>query len=282
MDAASEGKTGAAAVMPANGIRRRIYETLEAGSTSIAGRMIAFFITALILLNVAAIVLETEKALYERYLPLFQSFEIFSVIVFTVEYALRLWACPVDERFARPVLGRIRFMLTPFAIIDLLAILPFYIPMVFPVNLLALRALRLVRLVRLFKMGRYSVAVRTLINVFVAKRHELAIAAFAVGALLVIASSGMYWVEHEAQPKTFSSIPAAMWWGVATLSTVGYGDIYPVTPLGRFLGGVIALMGVGIFGLPAGILGSGFVDEMNRKKQLAKKCPHCGKEIDGQ
>ena len=90
----------------------------------------------------------------------------------------------------------------------------------------------------------------------------------------------MYFVENEAQPKTFSSIPAAMWWGVATLTTVGYGDAYPVTPLGKFLGAIIALLGIGMFALPTGILGSGFVEEIQRKREKRKTCPHCGKEID--
>ncbi len=104
-------------------------------------------------------------------------------------------------------------------------------------------------------------------------------AGVAVLILLVVASSLVYMAEHRAQPDAFASIPDAMWWGVATLTTVGYGDIYPVTILGRILGGLIAIMGIGLFALPAGILGAGFIEEMQRKK-AARVCPHCGREIE--
>jgi voltage-gated potassium channel len=166
------------------------------------------------------------------------------------------------------------------ALIDLIAILPFYLPMLLPIDLRFMRAIRLVRLLRVFKLSRYSNAFSTLYNVLRAKKEDLFITAFLVSVLLVVASSLMYFIENKGQPEVFSSIPASLWWGVATLSTVGYGDAYPVTVLGKFLGAIIALLGIGMFALPAGILGSGFVEEIQKKKASSKICPHCGKAIE--
>jgi voltage-gated potassium channel len=161
-----------------------------------------------------------------------------------------------------------------------MAILPFYLPMIITLDLRFIRAVRLFRLVRIFKMGRYSESLRLLENVFKEKKEALLITIFMVFILLVIASSLMYFVENEAQPEVFSSILKAMWWGVATLTTVGYGDIYPVTLIGKILGGAIAILGIGMFALPAGILGSGFVEQIQRTRSKSRVCPHCGKDID--
>lgn len=200
---------------------------------------------------------------------------------FTIEYLLRLWSCTVDSRFRNPVLGRIRFALRPLLIIDLVAILPFYLPIIIPFDLRFLRALRLIRILRMLKMGRYSESLRLFASVLKSKKEELVIAVFVTFILLIVSSSLMYFVENEAQPENFSSIPDAMWWGVATMTTVGYGDVYPVTPVGRFLGAIIAILGIGMFALPAGILASGFVEEIQKRRTGHIRCPYCGKNIDG-
>lgn len=124
----------------------------------------------------------------------------------------------------------------------------------------------ILRLLRLIKISRYSESVRNLGTVLYAKKEELLATAFAVFILLFFASSLMYFVESSAQPQSFGSIPDAMWWGVVTLTTVGYGDIYPITPIGRFLGSILAFLGNGIFALPAGIISSGFSEEVQRRK----------------
>lgn len=262
-------------------IKKRTYEILEkAADGDLASRIFDIFIMSLIFLNVIAVILETVKGIALHFMPLFQTFEIVSVVIFTIEYLLRLWSCTVYKKYKAPFRGRFRFALTPMAIVDLVAILPFYIPMLIPFDLRFVRVLRLMRMFRLFKMGRYSDSLKTLGNVLKRKKEELLITVFVVGILLVFISSLMYYVENEAQPEAFSSIPAAMWWGVATLTTVGYGDAYPITTLGKFLGAIIALLGIGMFALPAGILGGGFVEEMRKKQDKRTVCPHCGKEID--
>ncbi|MBU4350585.1 potassium channel family protein, partial [bacterium] len=179
--------------------------------------------------------------------------------------------CTLNENFRNPITGRLRYILTPFALIDLLAILPFYLPMIIPLDLRFIRAVRLFRLFRLFKMGRYSKAVLMLKKVLKEKKEELVLVVFVVFLLLIIFSSLMYFIEKEAQPEAFSSIPEAMWWGIITLTTVGYGDVYPITPLGKILGALIAFLGIGMFALPAGILGSGLVEAIQKKEKGDEK-----------
>lgn len=235
------------------------------------------FIIGLILLNVVSLILETVPSLQSEYGNAFYKFELVSVIVFTVEYILRLWTANLIPKFSKPVTGTIRFAFTPMAIIDFLAILPFYLPFL-GVDLRLLRILRVFRIFRLFKIVRYVSALTLINNVIKHKREELVVTFIFTIFLLLIASSVMYYVEHPAQPEHFSSIPETMWWGIATLTTVGYGDIYPITPLGKFLGGVIAIIGIGLFALPTGILASGFSDELDRRKHDTPVCPTCGKE----
>jgi voltage-gated potassium channel len=262
--------------------KRRVFEILEAaGRGDIPSRAFDIFIVSLIALNLVAVILETVRSLSGRYNSIFRNFEISSVIVFTVEYMLRTWACTASKKFRRPILGRIRFALTPLSIVDLMAILPFYLPMLISFDLRFLRILRLVRIFRMFKMARYFESLRVLGNVFRAKKEDLTITAFVIAILLILASSLIYFVETKAQPAAFSSIPQAMWWGMATLTTVGYGDVYPVTPLGKVLGAIVSLLGIGMFALPAGILSSGFAEEIQKKRSKPQICPHCGKAIIG-
>ncbi|MGC8744112.1 MAG: potassium channel family protein [Verrucomicrobiia bacterium] len=224
--------------------------------------------------------METVQSISQRYSSLFSGFEIFSVSIFTIEYLLRLWSCTSNPVYHHRIAGRIRFALTPLALIDLLAILPFYLPMFMKLDLRIIRILRLFRFLRLFKLARYSESIKILANVFKRKKDELLILSFVLFVLLTIASTFMYFVENEAQPKVFSSIPAAMWWCIITLTTVGYGDIYPATVLGKILGGIIAVLGIGMFALPTGILASAFAEELHKKHDHPKVCPHCGKPID--
>jgi voltage-gated potassium channel len=246
-------------------VRRRVFETMEKGlgeDTDLPSRTFEIGIMTLIALNVVAVVLETVDAVGVPYRAWFYGFEVFSVAVFTLEYVLRLWSCTSVHRYRHAVLGRLRFAVTPMAIVDLAAILPFYIPALVGLDL---RFLRAFRLLRVFKLARYSQSLRTLGAAVRAKKEQLGVALFVVFILLVVSASAMYCVEHEAQPEAFSSIPAAMWWAVATLTTVGYGDLYPVTVAGRCIGAVIALLGIATFALPAGIIAGGFTEELHRR-----------------
>lgn len=262
-------------------MKNKIFDVLnKSASENPYSKVFHIFMITLIFCNVLAAILETVEELSSQYNLFFGIFEAFSIAVFTIEYSLRLWTCTIEDRFSGYFFGRVRFALTPLALVDLMAFLPFYLPVIIPLDLRFIRVLRLFRLFRLCKMGRYSRSLRTLGNVLKEKKEELFITIFAVLILLVIASSLMYLVEHRIQPQSFSSIPAAMWWGVSTLTTVGYGDVYPVTPAGKFLGAIIAIFGIGMFAVPAGILASGFTDEIHRTQAKRKTCPHCGKDVD--
>lgn len=264
-------------------LKARVYDVLvETDDDEVVDRVVAVFLMLLILINALAVVLETVDDLNARYGALFHSLEIVSVTIFTVEYLLRLWVAPLDARYAKPFTGRIRYAFSLMAIIDLLAILPGLLPLIFPFDLRIIRFLRLFRLFRLFKMSRYVESLNTLDDVVRSKKEELIVTIVMIAMLLLFASSLMYVVETDAQPDKFPDIPSAMWWGVATLTTVGYGDVFPVTPLGKVLGGCIAFLGIGMFALPTGILASGFAEEIKkrrRKDTACLLCPHCGGDI---
>jgi len=249
-------------------IRKGLFEILEKddGDNRLSRRF-DLFIMIMIFLNMIAVIMETVASVYIKYEYFFEWFEIISVVVFTLEYVGRIWTCTLTERYRHPIKGRIQFILSPIGLIDLLAILPFYLPFIMSIDGRILRLLRLFRLVRIFKMGRYSTAFQMIANVLNRRKEELLVTLTIVLLVLVLASSLMYYVEHEVQPEAFSSIPATMWWGVATLTTVGYGDVYPITSIGRVLGAFIAIMGVGIFALPAGIIASGFEAEIRKKSE---------------
>jgi len=260
--------------------RARLYDILETPAGGRPGRSIDAFLVALIVSNVVLVTLHTVHALAMRYGSYFHLFELFSVIVFSVEYILRVWICTQNPSYRHPVFGRIKYVFSPFAIIDLIAIAPFYLPMLIPIDLLFMRILRLFRLLRLLKLGRYSESIRMMGGLLKSRKEEIAVSLTMSVTLLLIASALMYFIENAAQPEAFSSIPAAMWWGAMTMTTVGYGDVYPVTPAGKVLAGVIALLGISLFILPASIIAATYAAEIQRRRKDDRiVCPKCGNEF---
>jgi len=244
----------------------------------IAGRAFDVFIMSLIVLNTIAVVLESMPGVMSAYRPWLVAFEWFSVGIFALEYLLRLWSVTTEAAYAHPVRGRLRWMATPFAVIDLLAILP---ALLFAVDL---RFLRVLRVLRILKLGRYSDSVIILGNVLRRSRRELVTSLFVVLLALLLLASFMYYAEREAQPDKFGSIPHSLYWGIVAISTTGYGDIVPVTTAGRVLAGVTAIVGVAAIALPVGILSSSFVQEIEARRRLRagvseSACPHCGRDI---
>jgi voltage-gated potassium channel len=270
-----------AVAVPRRTVRLRVHELLEAARPhDHASRIVDVMIVALITANVIALILETVSSVGVPFARFFHVFEALSIAAFTAEYALRLWSSAEDPRYRHGVAGRLRYARSPLAVIDLLAVLPFYLALL-PVDLRFLRVMRVLRVFRLAKMVRYAEALQALGRVLSAKKEELLVSVYLLTLLLILASCAVYYAEHAAQPDAFSSIPAAMWWGIATLTTVGYGDMYPVTALGRLCASLIAVLGIGMVALPAGILGSGFVSELgSRRRTDARSCPHCGEALE--
>jgi voltage-gated potassium channel len=256
----------------------RTYQILEGTTSDVATRAFQIFIMALISVNVLMVLIETEEFLAKQFQGFFYTFEVFSVTIFTIEYAGRILVCKQDPKYQGKRFARLRFVLTPMMLIDLAAILPFFLPFVVT-DVRFIRIIRLLRLFRLFKLARYSEPMQTLGDVLKTKAGDLSVAFFLLFIVLIFASSLMYNVEHEAQPEVFSSIPASMWWGVVTLTTIGYGDVYPITTAGKLVAAGIAILGIAVYAIPTGIMASAFTEEMRKKRQKPRKCPHCGKDL---
>ncbi len=239
------------------------------------------FIIILIILNVTAVILETVPSIHEPHTEFFRIFDLVSVIIFTIEYILRVWSCNHDSRYEHHIHGRIKYIFSTDALIDLLAIFPFYVHVVVGLDLRVLRIFRLLRFLRLFRLTAYMKSARLVKNVFKTRSNELKLSLVLIIFLIIIASCLLYFAEHKAQPHVFSSIPATIWWAVILVTSVGYGDMIPITVLGKVLTSVIALSGLAIFALPAGIITSGFLEEIRKsKREKINFCPHCGKPLD--
>ncbi|MDD0802025.1 MULTISPECIES: ion transporter [Acinetobacter] len=246
-------------------LRKFVYNNLhnEDYETPLS-RGLNYFLIALIMSNAAAVLLESVQKYYVSYHDFFYYFEIFSIIVFSVEYLLRFWSIAEANSFESDWKNRLNWVKSGGAIIDLLAILPAYLNFFVQFDL---RFLRIVRLLRLLKLTRYFVSLQILLRVIEREKGSFQAVIFILMIMIIMAAAGVYLIESQAQPEVFSSIPASMWWAVVTLTTVGYGDVTPITPLGRFLGAIITILGVGLAALPAGILANGLANELEQRKE---------------
>ncbi|WP_354613510.1 ion transporter [Sediminicola arcticus] len=247
--------------------------------------LIIKFIYSLIVLNVISLIIEYYKGIHDNYSEFFQLFEMFSVSIFTIEYLLRLWTSDLNNKFkGNFIVKRMKFASSTLGLIDLIAILPFYLPFIFPFDLRIIRILRTLRLLRIFKLNRYSKSLKTISGVLKETKDELIMTVFVAFILLVLSSTLMYYIENDVQPENFASIGHAFWWAVATLTTVGYGDVYPLTALGKILSAIIAIVGIGFIALPTGIISSAFIEKLRHDKHKKGKqfiiCPNCQIEIN--
>lgn len=241
-------------------LRARVYWWLERPDRSATGPwLLEIALIILITLNVAAVILETVDSIYFPWRTTFDLFEGFSLCVFVTEYAARLWVAPENPQYK----SRWSWAVSPIALIDLVAILPALVYLFVPIDL---RILRTFRMLRLLKLTRYSPALGMLLAVFEEEAGAFFAGFFILMVMLIFAASGAWLAEHEAQPDAFGSIPAAMWWAMATLTTVGYGDVTPITVAGKVFGAVITVIGIGMAALPAGIIASGLNDQLHRRR----------------
>lgn len=266
-----------------NEMRRWIFEILQPDTgTSRVSHWTDIILTVLIVVSVV-IVFSLTFDLSEGLVRVLQLMEDGISVVFSIEYLLRLLTADLLYPKRRVWSAVLKYARSPLAIVDLVSILPFWLPLILPGSILGLRALRLVRLFRILKLNRYFNAVRTIGNVLLSKKSELLGSLFFVVLLMLIASLLMYSAEHDAQPTVFRNAFSGLWWAVATLTTVGYGDIYPITFMGRILGGVIALTGIAALAIPSGIITAGLTESLSKGRnaiigelvrQRGKDCEH--------
>lgn len=219
---------------------------------------------AILLATVSAIV-GTEPTVVKRFAGTFSALELGLGIGFAVEYLARLWSV-VERRTpgVSPAVERLRFAVRPSALLDLAIIVITLVPF-FAINVMALRLVRLLRIFRLAKLGRMSSALRLLYGVVSSRKYELMVTLGLASTLLIFGASALYWIEGDVQPDKFGSIPRALWWAVITLTTIGYGDVYPITPAGKFVAGLVAISGIGLIAMPTGILASAFSEAMRKQ-----------------
>ena len=255
------------------GSRRRLHQILETANTSdVSSRVVDRILILLISGSVIAVILESIPAMEAAYADSFYWFEVATVAVFTVEYFLRIWCSVDDDKYANSDMGpldiRLRFIFSPTAIINFLAILPFYLLIGGAFSNIDMRFLRCIRLLRILKLTRYSSAFDMLVTTCRENARPLAAAFFILITVMLLAASGIYFFERQAQPVAFGSIPDAMWWAVSTLTTVGYGDVTPTTPGGKIFGAIITVIGIGMVALPTGILASGYSTQSRLRLSL--------------
>jgi voltage-gated potassium channel len=227
-------------------------------------------LASLIIVNVAAVILESVAELRRDYDPLFWWIEQIATAVFVIEYLLRLWTAVdiADGRYRDPVSGRLRYSLSFFALVDLVSILPAVLGVLGAADF---RVLRLLRLVRMLKLTRHSTVFALLWSVVREEARSIGAILFSLGLTLTMSGALMYMIEGEAQPQLFSSIPVAMWWAIETLTTVGYGDIVPITPAGRLLGGAVSIIGIGTLALFSGVITVSFMDQLRMRRGRYRK-----------
>ena len=247
-------------------LRKKIFMILERESHSKFSEFIHYFLMTLILVTVIAIILESDEDIYNRYKSIFWALEALSLAVFTIEYILRVWSSAEIKKYQN-FKGRVKYILTPMALVDLMAVLPVWFGFFIYRDLMILRGLRLIRV---FKLTRHSRSMNLLLSVLRQESANIFSAFFVLSILIIIAATGMHLVEGSNQPQDFGTIPKSIWWATVTLTTVGYGDVVPLTAAGKVFGIVILMSGIGMAALPAGILASGFTKEVNRRKEKFK------------
>jgi voltage-gated potassium channel len=263
-------------------LRWRLFKLIrdDDNENNLANTIFGSIIMFLIIVNVVIIILDTFENISINLKNIFLYIETITVIIFTLEYIARLWTAIYVYPNKKHIIAQIKFMFTSKAVIDLISIIPFYLPFIFPIeNLLFLRILRVLRFSRLLKLNRYTDALTKIKNVVKDKSYQLICSLSFVIILMILSSVLMYYIENDKQPDVFENAFSGLWWGILTITTVGYGDIYPVTGLGKLLGAFIALLGVGLIAVPTGILSAGFIEQKKKKNNNDKKyCPYCGKK----
>lgn len=249
--------------------RKRIFEIIEVGSDfDFQSRGYDLMNAAAIILNLTVSILYTFEDMRMQYSTIFFSIEAVTVAFFCVDYMLRIWTAKyLFQNLSEPRAIR-RYALSFTGIVDLLSFLPYYLPVFLPAGAVAFRLLRIARIFRLFRINAYYDSLNVITEVITGKKQQLLSSVFIILVLMAASSLCMYSLEHQAQPDVFKNAFSGIWWATSTLLTVGYGDIYPVTALGKIFGILITFLGVGMVAIPTGIISAGFVDQYSRIKRM--------------
>jgi len=262
-------------------MKHKVFKLIEKGGHgSRINAKFDYTIITLIILNVIAEIIETIPNISESLILFLKNFEIFSVIIFSIEYLLRIYASSITYPSSNKFKSALKYIFSFYGLIDLLAIMPFYLPYLIPMDLRFLRILRLMRVFRILKLNRYNTSLNLIWKVIKEKRAELTITGFATILILFIASFLMYYIEGDAQPDKFPDILSSFWWAIVTLTTIGYGDVVPITGFGKIISGLFGVLGIGLIILPTGIISAGFIEKIKKPDKNSGTCPHCGKEIE--
>lgn len=250
-------------------LRRKIFDTIQIGNkNNLISNFFDWLITITIFTNLFIVIFETFDESVP-YLPLLDSLELITVVIFAIEYILRLWTAKYLYQEKNSWKAAFCFATSFFGIIDFLSFFPYFLPFVVPAGAVAFRIFRVIRIFRLFQINTKYDAFNVIINVLNEKKSQLFSSICMITILMVASSLCMYSLEHEAQPEQFKNAFSGIWWSVSTLLTVGYGDIYPVTTLGKLMAIVISFLGVGMVAIPTGIISAGFVEQYSKLKAIA-------------
>jgi voltage-gated potassium channel len=265
-------------------MKQKIYNILEKEGSR--GNVIfEYFIVSLIILNVIAIALDTIREVGPLLKFALSIFEAFSIVIFSIEYILRIYISDLSHPASTRFRSRLRFIFSFFGLIDLAAILPFYLPFLIRADMRFLRILRLLRFFRIFKLSRYNSTLQLIWDVIKEKKSEFIMTFFISSLMLLVSAFLIYYTEGPAQPDKFPNIFYSLWWAVGTLTPLGYGAVEPVTTAGKVISAIVAIIGIGLIALPTGILSAGFIDRISRDQKEKEKsagndvCPHCGRKI---
>ena len=264
-------------------LKQHVFHLIEGNpnNESKAHSVFGTLMFAVIVLSVVQIILESFNELYNNYSYYFILLEYITIVIFTVEFLLRIWTAdllyPEDSKSN----ARIKYFCSFSGLVDFLSIIPFFLPLIFKFDFRFLKVLRLVRLLRVFKLNRYSNSYQIIVSVLKETKRNLIITIFVAFIVVLLSSIIMFHLESELQPKKFPNIIETFWWSIATLTTIGYGDVIPITGLGKFMSGLLALLGIGIVALPTGVLSAAFYDKINSKSEKdgecnSNFCPNCG------
>lgn len=248
-------------------IKEKVLQIINADNQNyLPSKLFDILIVSLIIMSAITMMLSTIENMPSSFQTFNTYFELISVFTFTLEYILRIWTSDLLYDCGK-IKSRIKYIFSFMAVIDLIAILPFYLSFL-PIDLRALRLLRLVRMIRVFKLNRYTNAFSDVVYVLRSRKEQLLSSVFVVMLLIIISSVFMYYCEHDVQPDKFDNAFSGLWWAIATLTTIGYGDIYPITALGKVISALIALLGIGLVAIPSGIISSGFTETLDKKKDI--------------